>query len=222
MRYDSWTTLSCSAFLSQPESTKARTYFHHYAAFFSACFGEIEKTIFSPNSTSGSCFALSHNRRIDSSKNVDAGDVWQPENTFWTKVSIKLYRKPSDWWSVDMTELFNKYLTINAVDGVFLSLSFLLYSLFQINIETLRRRQRHSFGGWISFKQPFLTTQIIPSENGTEGKNESKYLRKRNINEEILLKKSIHLIFFHYIMELFTKLDVFSLHNDARSFSLLM
>lgn len=45
-------------------------------------------------------------------------------------------------------------------------------------------------------------------------RNESKYLRKRNINEEILLEKSIHLIFFHYIMELFTKLDVF-LYNGS-------
>jgi hypothetical protein len=30
-----------------------------------------------------------------------------------------------------------------------------------------------------------------------EKRTESKYLRKRNINEEILLKKSIHLIFFY-------------------------
>jgi hypothetical protein len=57
-------------------------------------------------------------------------------------------------------------------------------------------------------KNAHETKQIISRGNGKARKNESKYLRKRNINEEILLKKSIHLIFVS-IMELFTKLDVF-------------
>lgn len=48
---------------------------------------------------------------------------------------------------------------------------------------------------------PAPTTQIIPREMAQpkekkKKEKKSKYLRKRNINEEILLKKSIHLIFF--------------------------
>lgn len=50
------------------------------------------------------------------------------------------------------------------------------------------------------------------AQQGKKGKrNESKYLRKRNINEEILLEKSIHLIFFHYIKKLSQNLMFFFL-----------